>query len=153
MSVFSSQIMLILRTKLGASWPIEKKYITAFSKYYLSYRVRVGSVLGLRKKGDIRDDSYIKWLFTYPTGREQIRYGRVQIYLQLHGWQLAIVQQIEYKKVSRFDQVQLVRTSAMICINITQILSPAGLLPTTSGTYILSGNDKSTYSTPIEPVF
>ena len=80
-SVVSSQIILILRTKLGASWPIEKKYITAFSKYYLSYRVRVGSVLGLRKKGDIRDDSYIKWLFTYLTGREQIRYRRVQIYL------------------------------------------------------------------------
>ena len=52
--------MLILRTKLGGSWLIKKKYITAFSKYYLLYRVRVSSVLGLRKKGDIQDDSYIK---------------------------------------------------------------------------------------------
>ena len=75
------QIMLILRTKLGPEYPIEKQYIEAFSKFHLSYRVQVGSVVGLRLSGDIRDDSYVKWIFTYKNGREQIRYGKVEVYL------------------------------------------------------------------------
>ena len=75
------QIILILRTKLGPEYPIKKQYIEAFSKFYLLYRVQVGSVIGLRLLGNIRDNSYVKWIFIYKSGREQIRYRKVEVYL------------------------------------------------------------------------
>ena len=79
-----------------------------------------------------RDNSYVKWSFD-----GQIRYSRVQVYLHLYDWHVALIHQISISHQS-LGTIQIRGgLGALICIDISQILGPTGRLKRGAITYLV----------------
>ena len=77
-------------------------------------------------------NSYVKWSFD-----RQIRYGRVQVYLHLYDWHVALIHQISISHQS-LGTIQIRGgLGALICIDISQILGPTGRLKRGAITYLV----------------